>query len=123
MFGGAIPDLSTTPCPCCDQAVDPADVVWDPYHRGDRQLCALPHHPGCAAELLPPAEPTEAMRSCAICSQPIDEAVFGAAFAGLHERFRRAKAEVATPEIVWRLAGRDPRVFLAEHFACLLGTV
>lgn len=123
MYGGAIPDLATTPCLGCDQPVDEADVVWDPYHRGDRQLCALPYHRACADSLLPPAEPTEAMAACQICSEPFGEESLAAAFAGLHARFGLAKAEVATPEIVWRLAGRDPRVFLAEHFACLLGTV
>ena len=123
MFGGAIPDLATTPCPGCDQAVDLDEVVWDPYHHGDRRLCALPYHPRCAADLLPPNEPTDVMRVCAICCSAFDEATLTAAFKGLHQRFGQPKATVAVPEVVWRLAGREPRVFLAEHLACLLDTV
>ncbi len=123
MFGGAVPDLATTPCPACEKTVDVKDVVWDPYHQGDHQLSALPYHRACATRLLPPSEPTEAMRTCGLCSERFTDSVFEVAFAALHDRFRRAKPEVATPEVVWRLVSREPREFLAEHFRCLLDKV
>lgn len=123
MLGGAIPDLATTPCPACEKLVEIEAVVWDPYHKGDRQLSALPYHRACASELLPPLEPTEAMRTCGLCSQRFTDTEFEAAFAALHDRFRRAKPEVVTPVVAWRLVSREPREFLAEHFRCLLDKV
>ena len=50
------------------------------------------------------------------------DAVFAAAFTQLHERFAAAAPSLRTPDVVWRLAEREPtRIFVAEHFACLIG--
>ena len=45
------------------------------------------------------------------------------AWRALHERFQSAKGSLITPEVVWRVQARDPRSYVAEHFACLLGAV
>jgi len=125
MFGGEVPDLEATPCGRCGERVDPADVVWDPWHQGDRQLAALPYHRACAGDVLPPAEPPAAgdpLRVCGICGRDLGPA-FAPAFAALQARFARPEAPKAPPEVVWRLAGREPRRWAAEHFACLLRKV
>ena len=51
---------------------------------------------------------------------------FGNAFTGfaaLQARFTQPTGTVATPQVVWRVASREPRHYVAEHFACLLGKV
>lgn len=125
MLGGVEPDLSEIPCPACDELVDPNDVVWDGWHKGDQRFSALPYHRACAesAGILPPAEPTDAMRACERCALTIEPAMLATALEALHARFRRAKGSLANPDVVWRLAQRDPRVYRPEHFACVLEAV
>lgn len=123
MFGGEVPELATTPCGACGQPVAEDDVVWDPYHEGERRFAALPYHRACAGAVLPPDAPTEAMTRCGLCGEALGEAEAAAAFEQLHARFRVAKAPAVPQQVVWRLAERDPRAFVAEHFACLVERV
>lgn len=121
MIGGEVPDLKTARCPVCGLGIDAGEVVWDPYQRQDVRLAALPYHRACARDLLPPTEPAPELLTCAICGLRFPAEVAEEAIAQLHARFATAKAAVRTPTVVWRLAGRDPRRFVAEHFQCLLG--
>lgn len=129
MFGGVTPELSETPCPGCGEPWSDAElagegVVWDPYHLADRQLAALPYHARCATAILPPAEPSAEMRTCGRCGEEIAAKEFEPAFQALHERFQAAKGSLATPQVAWRLAEREPaRRYLAEHFACILNAI
>lgn len=124
MFGGEIPDLASTPCLACGGAVAADDAVWDPYHQGERRWAALPYHRACAAAVLPPAAPDEAARRCGLCGEAFAAEVLAEALAQLQARFRAAAPSLATPTLVWRLAAREPaRVFVAEHFTCLLARV
>jgi hypothetical protein len=122
MLGADVPDLTRTPCPVCDQFVE-GEVVWDPWYPNDIRLAAMPLHPACAASFLPPSEPTPEMRRCGICDLVLETAGFDAAFAALHERFKAPTGTAGAGKIVWRLANRDPRVFAAEHFDCILKRV
>ncbi|MGE0708415.1 MAG: hypothetical protein AB7N76_19070 [Planctomycetota bacterium] len=123
MFGGVAPDLDETPCVACGERVAPDEVVWDAWHQGDRRFAALPYHRRCAQDVLPPREPDEAMRRCARCGQELAPEVLAAALEALAARFRAAKGSLASPDVVWRLAGRDPRRWVPEHFACVLAAV
>lgn len=129
MFGGAIPNLSETPCASCGASWSATEltgegVVWDPYHLADRQLAALPYHARCATTLLPPAEPSADMRTCGRCGEEIAPEDFAPAFQALHARFSAAKGSLATPQVAWRLAEREPaRRYRAEHFACILNAI
>ena len=101
--------------------MEASEVVWDPYHTGSRQLAALPYHPACAEGLLPPETPDAGMRRCGICEKELEEAELARAFEELRRRFQEAKGPAAPQEVVWRLAERAPRMFVPEHFACVLG--
>jgi len=104
----------------CGARIDPAEAVWDPYQRQDPRLAALPYHRACARDVLPPAAPAPDHARCATCGLGFPAPVLAEAFAQLQARFAAPRAGTATPEVVWRLAGRDPRRFVAEHFQCLL---
>lgn len=120
MLGSEVPDLSSTPCVACGERVAAAEVVWDAWHTGDSRFAALPWHRACAAPILPPEAPTDAMRTCGRCTKSIASDVFDPAFSALKARFEAAQGSLASPEVVWRLAGRAPRAYVAEHFACVL---
>lgn len=124
MFGGEIPDLASTPCLACGDTVPAADAVWDPYHQGEPRWAALPYHRACAGAVLPPATLVESARRCGLCGEAFAPEVLAEALSQLQARFRAAAPSLATPTLVWRLAAREPaRVFVAEHFACLLARV
>lgn len=121
MLGGETPDLATTPCPACAQAIAEDEVVWDAWHGTDLRLAALPYHRRCAGELLPPRKLEDGMRACGICGGDFSDRQLVAAFTALHRRFEVAKGVAAAEDVVWRLAERSPRRFVAEHLSCLLG--
>jgi hypothetical protein len=81
----------------------------------------MPLHPECAESFLPPAEATAEMKRCGICNEEVEGVAFEAAFQALHERFKTPAGTAGAGSIVWRLAGREPRVFVAEHFDCIIG--
>lgn len=126
MLGSEVPDLSQTPCPHCAQPFrggEGEEVRWDPWHRADSRWAALPYHQACAeaAGVLPPVEPGPDQRSCGRCETEIEPADLAKAYAALHARFLAAKASLVQVELVWRVASRDPRSYVPEHFACILG--
>jgi hypothetical protein len=120
MLGPEAPDLDETPCVACGERVLAAEVVWDAWHTGDSRLAALPYHRRCAGEVLPPVEPSDSMRACGRCGEALTPAVLSAALAALHQRFEAAKGSLVSPEVVWRLKERHPRLYVPEHFACVL---
>jgi len=125
VLGSEVPDLADTPCAHCGEALSPeADLRWDPWHKGDSRLAALPYHQACAAEagVLPPQEPGPDQRRCGRCEEDLGPAL-EAAYQALHDRFLTAKASLSQVEIVWRVAARDPRRYVPEHFACILGSL
>lgn len=125
MLGSEVPDLADTPCAHCGEALSPeGELRWDPWHKGDSRLAALPYHLACAeaAGVLPPQEPGPDQRRCGRCEEDLGPAL-GAAYQALHDRFLTAKAPLTQVEIVWRVASRDPRRYVPEHFACILGAL
>lgn len=120
MLGGETPDLATTPCPVCAQPIAEDDAVWDAWHGTDLRLAALPYHRACAAERLPPRQLEDGMRACGICGGAFSDRELVAAFGALHRRFEAAKGVAAAEGVVWRLAERSPRRFVAEHLSCVL---
>ena len=126
MLGSEVPDLADTPCAQCGEALSGAtDLRWDPWHRGDSRLAALPYHLACAVEagVLPPTEPGPDQRRCGRCEEELSAAALASAYRALHDRFLAAKAPLSQVEIVWRVAARDPRRYVPEHFACILDSL
>ena len=119
MLGAEIPDLATSPCPACGELIDPSAVVWDAWHQADLRQAAAPFHPACA-DFLPPSEASTEQGRCGICEEAFEPAAGAAAFQDLHNRFKAATAELSAAHIVWRLAARDPRRYVPEHFECVL---
>ena len=105
--------------------VAPEEVRWDPWQAADPRLAAAPFHQACAqaAGILPAAEPGPGQGRCGRCQAALAPETLAVAWRALHERFRSAKGSLITPEVVWRVQARDPRSYVAEHFACLLGAV
>ncbi len=105
MLGSEVPDLADTPCAQCGEALSGAtDLRWDPWHRGDSRLAALPYHLACAVEagVLPPTEPGPDQRRCGRCEEELSAAALASAYRALHDRFLAAKAPLSQVEIVWR---------------------
>lgn len=126
MLGSEVPDLADTPCAHCGQSlVEAPEVRWDPWHKADSRLAALPYHASCAAEagVLPPQEPGPDQRRCGRCQEELSPNALEVAYRALHERFLAAKAPLTQVEVVWRVAARDPRRYVPEHFACILGAL
>ena len=128
MLGSETPDLDETPCAGCGESLAEtprADLRWDPWQSQDPRLAALPYHTACAqaAGILPPAEPEEAHARCGRCQETLGAETLAVAYRALHTRFETAKGSLISPEVVWRVKSRDPRSYVAEHFACLLGAV
>lgn len=121
MLGSYVPDLSRTPCPVCELSIEADAVVWDPWYLTDLRLAAMPLHPACAEPFLPPPVATAEMKRCGICTKEVEAVAFEAAFAALHKRFETPAGTAGAGSIVWRLAGREPRLFVAEHFDCIIG--
>lgn len=122
MLGGEVPSLEETPCEGCGEPFAAGQaVLWDPWHPKDPRLAALPYHEACAGPILPPEEPPAAMLRCGRCEQALENPE--AELAGLRERFRSARQVKPSPTVVWRVVGREPRAYQAEHFACLLAAV
>jgi hypothetical protein len=127
VLGSEVPDLATTPCTGCGEslaAVQAGEIRWDPWHKADSRLAALPYHRACAegAGVLPPTEPGPEQRACGRCLQDLGSEL-ESAYRALHDRFLAAKAPLTQVEIVWRVAARDPRRFVPEHFACILNAL
>lgn len=125
MLGGEVPDLATTPCGGCGGALGADDdVVWDAWYAGDPTLAAYPYHRACAGAVLPPAEADADMRRCGLCGAALSDAELEVALRDLRARFEQPKVSPpGPPQVVWRLAAREPRRWVPEHFACLLAKV
>lgn len=126
MLGSEVPDLATTPCPGCGELVpEGPDLRWDPWHPGDVRLAAAPYHLECAraAGILPPPRPGPEHERCGRCAKSIAPEALAVGYAALQRRFLSAKGSLLTPELVWRVASRQPRRYVAEHFACVLAAV